>query len=225
MTRSSWLAGLVLILIAAPAARAQPYVGASFVADVVRGSGSSDQQGNSGEALGAALRVGTSLGERWGVELEFARSGDREWRPDVRILAGLTPDTLSLLGIDRNIATAIFPVPDISIRAQLSTLTPSIWWRQRVGDRVDLVYSAGASFTRTSMESRYEISPILPARGQVAPTAIYAQEFVDYRTGVAVGFDAAIAMTEHARLVPAIRMLAFGDSWVIRPSAGLQWRF
>jgi hypothetical protein len=81
----------VLILFGSTHAAAQaPYVGAAVLTDVVRSSGTRDQQPGDGETIGGALRVGTSLGERWGVELEFVRSGETDWRPDVTILAGAT---------------------------------------------------------------------------------------------------------------------------------------
>ena len=81
---------LVALLLTIPAvAQAQgPYVGASVLTDIVRASGSDDFNSGSGEAFGGALRVGASLGSQWGVDLEFARSGDIEWEPPVAILTG-----------------------------------------------------------------------------------------------------------------------------------------
>jgi hypothetical protein len=215
---------LALILLAALPARAQsPYVGASVFADVVRSSGDESSDVGRGEALGGALRVGTSLGASWGVELEFTRSGEIEWHPDVTILTTLriVPTLVPNLP-----DVAIFPRPEITIESQLSALTTSVWWRQRVNRRLDLVYLGGVAFTRSNLESEviYELPPI-PRTGQALPTRLYASEFTDYDTGVSVGFEAAIAMTDKLRLVPGVRMLAIDSQWIIRPGVGMQWRF
>ena len=215
---------ILLVLLAAPPAAAQPpYVGASVLADVVRTSGTEDSDVGNGEALGAALRVGASLGPRWGVELEFTRSGEIEWRPEVAILA----TTRFLPTLVPNLPDiAIFPPPEIRVESQLSALTTSVWYRQRVNRRVDLVYLGGVAFTRSTLESevRYGPTPI-PRVGELLPTRLYASELTDYDVGVSVGLEAAIGMTEHLRLVPGVRMLAIDSRWIIRPAVGLQWRF
>ena len=111
---------VLTVLLPVTSADAQPYVGASFLADVIRASGPNDQPG-SGEALGGGLRLGARLGEQWGLDVEFARSGDVEWQPDVTILAELTQSLPGVIGVLPNIA--IFPQPEISVEAHLSTLT------------------------------------------------------------------------------------------------------
>jgi hypothetical protein len=218
------LASLVLHA-ASGNASAQPYVGGSVLADIVRASGPDDQPG-SGEAIGGSLRLGTSLADRWGIDLEFARSGDIEWRPDVTILAELTRTVPGLTGVLTEIS--IFPTPEIAVESQLSTLTTMLWWRQEVTDRFDLVYFGGAAFTRTETESRVSFSQFgVPGRVGVVlpPTRLFAQETVVYDTGVVVGIDAHVDMTDHLRLVPGLRMLTVTSRWIIRPSVGLQWRF
>src|SRR5262245_6307151 len=121
----------------ATGASAQPYVGGSILVDIVHTSGPVDDPPGSGEAIGGGLRIGVALQQHWGVDLEFARSGDIEWQPDVRILATtIFPPT------------TIFPTPQLTYETQLSTLTTMLWWRQEVNDRFDLVYLGGAAFTR-----------------------------------------------------------------------------
>lgn len=209
----------------APALTQSPYVGGSVFADLVRSSGAEDSDVGNGEAIGAALRVGVALGSRWGVELELARGGEIEWRPDVNILTTVTRGRPELFGALPDIA--IFPAPQISVESQLSTLTTSVWWRQRVNDRFDLVYLGGVTFARSQIESEVNYPSPLPVGrpGQQVPTRLYAQEFTDYDTGVTVGLDAAIGMTDRLWLVPGVRMLALDSQWIIRPAVGLQWRF
>jgi hypothetical protein len=219
---SSFVLFLMAGLSSATAASAQPYFGGSILADIIRTSGPVDQTPGSGEAIGGALRMGVATGDRWGVDLEFARSGEVEWQPDVSILSGVTlPGVFGALP-----TTAIFPSPQISFEAQLSTLTTMLWWRQEVNDRFDLVYLGGAAFTRIATQG--SVSYILPARGEVLPLPIpqlFEQESVEYVAGVVVGLDGGIGMTEHLRLVPGLRMIAVGSRWIVRPSVGLQWKF
>jgi hypothetical protein len=214
------LACLLLALTATTATAQTPYVGGSLIADVVRFSGSVDSDvSGSGEAIGGALRAGTSLGGRWGVDLEFARTGEIETEPDVRILQQSFPVTPGLF---------IFPQPEISTRRQASTLTTMLWWRHEVGDRFDLVYLGGAAFTRSDASLTIEFpgvpipSPLGPL---VTPSQVIDQESVSYDTGVAVGLDARIAMTEQLRLVPGLRLLTLSGGWIVRPAVGIHWVF
>jgi hypothetical protein len=206
------------------AAAQSPYVGGAILADIARSSGSVDQQPGNGETFGGALRVGTSLGEKWGVELEFVRSGETEWRPDVSILAGLTSSMPGFINSLPDIA--IYPSPQIDVESQLSTFTTSLWFRQTLNDRFSLVYLGGAAFARTENETNIEYPVItLPRAGQTMPTRLFSQESVIYDAGLSVGLNGDIEMTDHLRLVPGIRMLNIASRWLLRPSVGLDWRF
>ena len=129
---------------------------------------------------------------------------------------------------------AIFPPPQIAIRSQLSTVTTTAWWRQEITDRFDLVYHGGAAFTRTALDTRVEYRPgEVPARpGVTVPTRLfpegfqlYTEEAVAYDTGVVVGVEGNIAMTDHLRLVPGLRLTAVTSRWILQPAVGLHWRF
>jgi hypothetical protein len=212
----------VLVVLSVSAAHAQsPYVGGSLAGDIVRLSGSSDfGSTGSGEALGGALRVGTPLGERWGVDLEFARTGEIETEPDIRILA----DAFPTIGP----GILIFPQPEITTRRQASTLTTMLWWQHAVSDRFDLVYLGGAAFTRSDSRLTIEFPsiPIPTPIGDVPlPSRVLDQESVSYSTGVGVGLDGRIWMTERLRLVSGLRLLTIPGGWVVRPAVGVQWVF
>ena len=84
--RASWIGRVLLLLLSVlipNAVMAQPvYVGASLLADISRfttievdPSTFSNEVTGGGETFGFSLVVGTALGERWGVELEFVRPG------------------------------------------------------------------------------------------------------------------------------------------------------
>ena len=206
----------------ATGASAQPYVGGSILVDIVRASGPVDNTPGSGEAIGGGLRIGVALRNQWGIDLEFVRSGDMEWQPDVRILADVTRSLPSVFAVPPNVS--IFPSPQFSAETQLSTLTTMLWWRQEVNDRFDLVYLGGAAFARTATNSN--VSYILPASAGVLPFPQFLeQESVAYDTGVVVGIDGGIAMTDHLRLVPGFRLISVTSRWILRSSVGLQWKF
>ncbi len=102
-----------------------------------------------------------------------------------------------------------------------------LWWRQEVNDRFDLVYLGGTAFTRTATDSNVS-SPSLrrvPGCCRFRFPQFFEQESIGYDTGVVVGIDGGIAMTDHLRLVPGFRLISVASRWILRPSAGLQWKF
>jgi hypothetical protein len=104
---------LLVLLVAVPAFGQSTYVAGSLGADISRFSlfdvAGVDVGGLiGGEAVSAAVRVGTSLGAAWGVELEFARPSE----------------------IEENISSNIGPVPlrastaGTSFRNRLASASP-----------------------------------------------------------------------------------------------------
>ena len=79
MRRTSAVAVLLLFGVLAPPAFAQgAYVGAFLVGEIVRldqYDSRAEDSGN-GESFGFALRLGSPIGAKWGVELEFVRPGE-----------------------------------------------------------------------------------------------------------------------------------------------------
>jgi len=218
------LASVCVVALASSAAAQSPYVGGALIADVARFSGSNgDTVPGNGEAIGGAVRAGVPLGNQWGVDLEFTRSGEIETTPDVRILAQL----VSPGGIPEFIPQ-IFPPPDIRNRQQLSTLATTVWRQQYISERFDLMYLGGVAFNRIERSLRigFAIPDInLPAIPRIdLPPPVFQQESVSYGAGVIVGLDARVGMTEHLRLVPGARLLtASPGGWVVRPAVGVQW--
>src|SRR5512139_2483854 len=116
------------------------YVGAALVCDVLR-STHSEVAGQStastdGESIGFALRVGTPLGSRWGVELEFVRPGEieSEFNGSIPLASGI--DSLAILQSRRLVKPGVtlqqvFPAT-LPYRLQStqrhSTLSASVWF-------------------------------------------------------------------------------------------------
>jgi len=232
-SRLSSFAAVVCLLSAATAAPvfAQgPYVSASLVGDVARVShveGLDDASG-SGEALGFALRLGTEVGSKWGVEAEYARPSEIE--------STRTPDFLPLGEVRQRLGALIgagggfpgfdpsFPVFQYEVRTRQrnTTLSASVWVRQELTPKVSLAYLGGVSFQRTSQE--FEIAFETPRRPM---PAIYplSTETVTYRAGPLAGVEARIGLTEQMQLVPGVRLHGLDGGWLLRSSVGLAWVF
>lgn len=216
---------LVSVLVAVPAFGQSTYVTASVGADISRFSrfdvAGVDVGGlTGGEAVSAAVRVGTSLGPAWGVELEFARPSALEEDSNS---FGPVPLLASTAGV-------VFPQPvgfRTSLEQRITTISAMAWVRQRAAQTVDLVYLAGVGFNRTVQETTTAWSTIASVRPQrVLPSET---RVTDYSTGPVVGLEARIALTEHARLVPGLRLHHIGGNvntgWLLRLGVGLGWSF
>jgi hypothetical protein len=221
------------------AAHAQaPYVAGTIGADVSRVSHSTSNltrlpSGDS-EVLSWSLRVGTPVGESWGVELEFVRSGRSRGEGPNGVLP-LIPGTgtVTLIpGVVTPTDTIIRPLPNVipspiafqtDVRRTHTDLDTVAWARQRVGGSIDLVYLGGLAFSRQRIEIRQSFPTLLalfaPGGGTFRTTAI------NYGTRPLVGAEARIGLTSHMRLVPGIRLQGLADGWLLRPYVGLGWFF
>lgn len=218
------------------------YVGASAVADIARFSSAGIADSSGGEAFGWALRVGTAVTDRWGIDLEFTRPGAIEQENPFNILAGraqtiftdFAPSLIPIspgMPIDIGRLSGSLSLPFSATTTQrYSTLTVMPYIRQSLGSRADLVYLGGLAFVRTSSELSFSggfgsIGGIRPGGG----IPRFEQEIVTYGAAPAVGVDAHVSMTEHLRLVPGLRLLVVDEGgrsgWLTRPSIGLQWTF
>jgi hypothetical protein len=205
---------VVAPFLAAPAHAQDPYVGAALVGNIVRTSGLVDADG---ESLGWSLRVGTPLGDRWGVDAEFVYPGELE----------------SSSSLEPFLTRASF-APGLTLPTQLresrssrhSTLSASAWVRQRAGDRVELMYHGGVVFglLERSLQVRYPELPAIPGLPALVLPNIDTSTRT-YEVGPLVGIDARIRMTDHLRLVPGVRLMGFSGILITRPAVGLHWVF
>jgi hypothetical protein len=223
---------VVAILLASPAF-AQGYVGAFLVADVVRLDQYDSRTGDSGsgEAIGFGLRLGTPVGARWGVELEFVRPGEitTEQTPEIfPLLTSTSPPNVSLPSLPTTLPgvydPVIFPTYSYTFRStqRRSTLSTALWVRQEVSRRFSLAYLGGVAFGRT--ETELEIS-FLPVRLTIIPIPPSVTESIDYDVAPMVGVEGRIRMGGQVDLVPGLRLHGTSGGWLIRPAVGLAWRF
>jgi hypothetical protein len=169
----------------------------------------------------------------WGVELEFARPAtiEREGAPGLPIPA--LPPSLTFDGLEPSLTfervpgsgTLIFPPIVVGFRSSQrhTTLSAVAWAEQQLSARVALAYLGGIGFVRAQHELSVSYSPLLGVSPAIFPP--YASETTLYGVGALAGFEARLALTDRAQLVPGIRLLAVDQTWLARPSVGIAWNF
>ena len=217
---------LAFVLVAVTAHAQSPYVAATIGADISRFShtDSNFSAGPSGdsEVVSWSLRVGTDVGQNWGTELEFERSGSSHSSPASGVPIPLANPALAL---DLRATTGAIPIAfETNIKSNHSDFDATAWARQRVSGSIDLVYLGGVSFSR----ERTEISQTFPtALGALLPIPRggFRTTMIDYSVRPLVGAEARIGLTSHVRLIPGIRLQGLSAGWLLRPYAGLGWFF
>ena len=225
-----------LLALAMPAAAQSTYVGASLVGDIARFSKvdvdddvarvATSLSSMDGEALGFNVKIGRSLGERWGVEFEFARSGEIEHR-QWEFATPASPRLPTLPGLP----VVLPPIPDfgfeLEAEQQHTSFATLLWVRQELGDRVELAYLGGLAFSRVEVDQDLQITDDRLAQWALSILPNYTT--VDHGVGPAVGLEAEIKFGDHAAATAGVRLhgtnVAGRNGWLIRPLAGLRWRF
>lgn len=191
-----------------------------------------------GEVLSGALRVGTLVGDRWGLELEFARGATLEDETSLgpRILpAGGLPVGFTFPSGTPGPVPIGAPIA-LNFRQRLEQRHQSLgtlaWIRQGIGGRVDLVYLGGIAFWRTTREQEQTFSfPFLQRLPGLSVIASPSQttRMTTYGVDPIVGVEAHVGLTDHVRLVPGLRLQGIGDAessgWLLRAGMGLGWFF
>jgi hypothetical protein len=225
------LALAVVFSLVALAARAQsPYVGGTIGADVSRLSQTTSNVASSGsgdnEVMSGSLRVGTSLGQNWGVELEFVRSGRSRGQVPPPIYLPLASAAYSFTVAPAGVSSIAFPIGGFQtdVRQSHYDFDTVAWVRQRAGNSVDLVFVGGLAFSRERIEITQTFPTALRALLPI-PGGSFRTTAVTYGTRPLVGAEARIGLTSHVRLIPGLRLQGLADGWLLRPYAGLGWFF
>jgi hypothetical protein len=210
-----------------------PYVAATIGADVSRVSHTDSSlyssPSNDAEVLSGSLRVGSSLGTNWGVELEFVRSGRsrQSQNPIFSPLAG----GVNIGSVTSILSGSVLPVGipisspvnfQTDVRSSHSDLDAVLWARQRLGGSIDMVYLGGLVFSRERVEVTQTFPTVIRA---LAPSGGFRTTFIDYGTRPLVGVESRIRMTSHMRLMPGLRLQGLGEGWLLRPYVGIGWFF
>jgi hypothetical protein len=223
------LALTVFVGLARPVGAQGGYVSASLVGDIARFDrveGTAAGESGSGEALGFGLRVGTPLGSRWGVELEFVRPSEISSEFSPEILPLLTDPLFSALppvgsSLDLDLTFPSYSY-DVRTKQRNTTIAATVWIAQRLTPKFSLSYLGGISFGRTTREIEFAFQPI---RFPILPIPNLTTETTTYDVGPLVGLEGSIVLTEHVQLVPGIRLHGVEGGWLLRPAVGLGWVF
>ena len=232
MTRFAAVVGSVLW--AGSAWAQSTYVGGAIAAEVVRTSstksGGTTYDSGSGEAFAGAIRVGTFIAPRFGVELEYFRPGEIDSDAGGPIYLAASERVALSSGIGAPyLPDSSFPsILSQSTRVRVSTTSALLTARQPLGGRIELVYLGGVGFSRVVREIEYGFPRLaLPVAPAIPIT--YSTRTTQYAAGPVVGVEVRARMTEHAQLVAGLRAHTLGqsvvDGWMIRPGVGLGWTF
>lgn len=228
------IAALTLLSTVTPAAAQSTYVGAALVGDIFRATrveldGTESRTTASlpdGESLGFNVRVGRRLGPSWGVELEFARSGELEQRlrqpfSSSRVIRDLPVGVL----IPENITLPPVEV-EIDTEQRHTSVAALGWFRQRLGNHVDLSYLGGIVFNRVVTEQDFDLtSDRLALWRPLLPDSVSTEHGI----GAAVGLDAGFRVAEGTAITAGLRMQSVSiggrDAWRVRPNVGVRIDF
>ena len=225
---------LLLFSVLAPPAFAQgAYVGAFLVGEIVRLDqyDSRTQDTGNGESFGFGLRLGSPIGAKWGVELEFVRPGEITSNQVPQILPAIYQVTSErvLPGLPNQVLNdpLIFPPISYEFRStqRRSTLSTSLWVRQEISPRVSMVYLGGVAFGRTSSEVEITYTFGRPTILPIVPIPPLINESISYDVQPMVGVEGRIRMAGKVDLVPGLRLHGAQGGWLIRPAVGLSWNF
>jgi hypothetical protein len=183
------------------------YVTGGTFLGVKRFSGDPTEGILDGEATGAALAVGTSIGSRWDLQVGLDVTGfSRTRRPrDVTFQR----DTITLTSVAEN---------------QVLSVATLLRFRSAPHGRVRLGYLGGLSFVRLHRKFHTDAPDGTPAGLIPRP-----DEKVDYSAAPTVGIDARIAVTEHLSVIPGVHACVFRfadeSGLLVRPRVGVRWAF
>ena len=130
------------------------YVGAAVGSDTVlansiEGEGVIDaDRGGTTPAL--AVRAGIELGQRWGAEVEVAHA---------LTLENSNTNEFPRSGVFGVIPAGFSPRFRVESEQETTAVNALAWVSYAASARVDVVFVAGASFSRTSVEQRLQLDP------------------------------------------------------------------
>jgi hypothetical protein len=218
----------VFLCVATPVLAQDTTISAALTGDVARFTRTdiepapfADLSSIDGEAIGFTIGVGRAIGNRWGVAMEIGRSGEIENRQEVEFDPRISARPV--------LVPPGIPFPDFSFistsELQLVTVSALAWVKHAAGERVELSYSAGMTFTRAASERHFEVTDPRLALWSV-PAGLGT---IEYHQAPVAGVDVAIKFTDHTALIAGVRLhgveVQSRSGWLVRPSVGVRWGF
>jgi hypothetical protein len=250
LTRSMRLASAVCVsmLLAWPArAQSGAYVGGSLFADIQRSSGitgSTSPAGSTGStkldgtAIGWGIRGGAFLASSWTLEVSF----DRGATIDRTVSQQPTPLPLaSTASISSQIAALLSPIiirPQFTEHLSARTTATSVLlaYHPPAAKRLRAGFAGGLTFMHTATTLvgtlQYVVNgtTVPPPRTTVIPVPIAAPFTTETDSALnqlaaTVGAEVAVSLSQHASVVPEIRVHGLEARFVIRPGVGVRWQW
>lgn len=237
MSRHSFAAALLTSFLFVPAAFAQPspergtvFIGATGFAAVEKEADAGfEDADNGGTVAGGMLSVGVHLTPRVSARFEWGLT-DR-LRTDQSYVIGVPLDTSLSQLLGRNgletwtsfgpaDLTSVFPS---NYRIERETMTGLALLGYHLGEgRVSLEVLGGLGFVNQEVETEYDIRILLGVRESISRQSYTTSTY--HAVGV-VGADVTVALTDHASVVPSIRVFSLNNGLSLRPGLGLRWTF
>jgi hypothetical protein len=219
----------IFLFVAVPAFAQNTTISASIAGDIARFTSTDtgalpvgDLATLDGEAIGFTVGVGRAIGERWGVAMEFGRTGEIERRHEM--------DIDPRISARPSLVPPGIPIPDFSFvtttELQVMTISALAWVKHDAGQRIEMTYSGGMTFARSESERDFEITDPRLLAIWALPTGL---KTVEYDQAPVAGIDAAIKFTDHTALIAGVRLhgirVQAQSGWLVRPAIGVRWAF
>lgn len=237
MPRPLLAAALFTLFAGVPAASAQPspergtvFIGAAGFAAVEMEPETTGLEGATdagGTVAGGLLSVGVHLTPRVSARFEWGLTGQLETSQSYNILAALDRPSFDVLGgietfLSYGTADLAAIVP-ANYRQERQTMTGAALLGYHLGDgRVSLEVLGGLGFVNQEIKTRYDVRILFGG-----PTSISERSYTTstYHAVGVVGADVAVALTDHAAVVPSLRVFSLNNGLSVRPGVGLRWTF
>lgn len=244
MTRAPYLipsglracAALLLCTIASPAA-AQPdsgtvFFGAGALASIERSARASDyglDSDRNGTAAGGSLNLGVYLTPRVSARFEWSMTDWLEYRDQIiyplyarqGLAVGMGP------AVDLALAERLIAPVGVENRSRSKAGFALIGYH--LGSRrasVEVMGGMGwlARTTRASYGYR-GAQPLMEALPNALLLPRGESKSTQFQTTGVAGLDALVGLTDHAAIVPQLRVFASGGDLSLRPGVGIRWTF
>lgn len=232
---------LAFSTLAVPAS-AQPesgtvFIGAGALASLERSTRSSGLGGDDnrdGTAAGGGLQLGVYLTPRVSARFEWSMTDWLEYRNDgviplyaaAQLGSGMIPPGFEGR-IDPALAESL--IAPYGFRGRARSKAGFALLGYHLGSRrasVEVMGGMGwvSKTTRTSYDFRIA-QPLLNFLPEALPFRGGESGFTDYQTVGVTGLDATVGLTDHAAVVPQLRVFASGGTLSVRPGVGIRWTF
>ena len=241
---------LAFSALAVPAS-AQPesgtvFIGAGALASMERSSRSSSlgtSDNRDGTAAGGALQIGVYLTPRVSARFEWSMTDWLEYRNDGGIYplyaaAGPGPGPgpgpgrgILSPGMEGRVGPTLAEslIAPYGVRGRARSKAGFALLGYHLGSRrasVEVMGGMGwiAKTTRTSYDFGIA-QPLINLLPDALPVRGGESRYTDYQTVGVAGLDATVALTDHAAVVPQLRVFASGGDLSLRPGVGIRWTF